>query len=47
MFKYLPPEDPVRFPNIQKKLEDEIKKNFDFTLKVMIVEITKILKNGT
>lgn len=45
MFKYTP-QDKVRFPKVQKKLEDEIKNNFDSSLKVILVQITKILKNG-
>lgn len=40
------PVDPIRFPKVQKRLEDEFKKNFDSTLKVITVGITKILKNG-
>ncbi len=45
-FKYVPPEDPVRYPMVQKRLESEVKSNFDSTLKVMLIEITKVLKNG-
>lgn len=44
MFKYLPPEDPVRFPLVQKALENQMKKNFDSSIKVMLIEITKVLK---
>lgn len=45
MFKYAP-KDIVRFPKVQKKLEDEVKGNFDLTLKVILTQITKVLKNG-
>lgn len=39
------PIDPIRFPKVQSKLEEEIKKNFEFTLKTMIAEIIKVLEN--
>ena len=46
MYKYTP-VDPVRYPKIQTKLEEEVKKNFRATLDVITVKIAKILKNGT
>jgi len=46
MFKYTP-VDPVRFPKVQKKLEEQIKTNFEATLKVIQVKVAKILKNDT
>lgn len=45
MYKYTP-VDPIRFPKIQKKLEQTIKDNFESTLKVMVLQITKALKDG-
>jgi len=36
--------DPVRYPEIQLRYENEFKDNYSKTLKVMIVDITKILK---
>lgn len=44
MYKYTP-VDPIRYPKIQKSLENEFKKNFGSSLQVMLAQITKVLKN--
>ncbi len=37
------PEDPIRFPKIQKKLEKQIKDNFESVVSVILTEVTKVL----
>jgi len=43
VFKYTP-TDPIRFPGVQKKLEQQVKTNFEAILKVIQVEVIKVLK---
>lgn len=44
--KYKKPtiKDPIRYPKIQKKLEDQMKKNYKTTIKLMLSSIGKKLK---
>jgi len=44
MYRYTP-VDPVRYPKVQKSLENEFKKNFESSLQVMLTQITKVLRN--
>lgn len=37
--------DPKRFPKIQDKIEKEVKRNFESTLKSIKIQIIKVLKN--
>lgn len=37
------PEDPIRFPKVQKKLEKQIKGNFESIVSVILTEVTKVL----
>lgn len=37
-------KDPVRHPNIQTVYENEMKRNYSSSLKVMKVQLTKIIK---